>query len=58
MPWLLIAVTEMLHSSEGAPTQGAIDAYADYEKAIDAELAKWKAVKDVEIKALNQMIKN
>ena len=51
------AVTEMLHTSEGAPTQGAIDAYADYEKAIDSELAKWKAVEEVEVKAINEMIK-
>ena len=51
------AVTEMLHTSEGAPTQGAIDAYADYEKAIDAELAKWKTIEDTEVKAFNELIK-
>ena len=50
------AVTEMLHTSEGAPTQGAIDAYADYERAIDQELAKWKTDEDVEVKSFNEIV--
>lgn len=50
------AVTEMLHTSEGAPTQGAIDAYADYEKAIDEELSKWKVIEEVEVKTLKEII--
>ena len=39
------AVGEMLISSEGPPSQGAKEAWADYEAAIDAELAKWETAK-------------
>ena len=38
-------VSEMLISSEGPPSQGAKEAWADYKKAIDEELAKWAAAK-------------
>ena len=49
------AVTEMLHTSEGAPTQGAIDAYKDYKRAIDAELAKWNDVMQNEVEDFNKL---
>ena len=39
------AVSEMLISSEGAPSQGAIEAWKDYETAINIELSKWKSAK-------------
>jgi hypothetical protein len=39
-------VSEMLISSEGPPSQGAKEAWADYKAAIDAELAKWETVKN------------
>ena len=38
-------VSEMLISSEGPPSQGAKEAWLDYEAEIDAELAKWQAAK-------------
>ncbi len=49
-------VSEMLISSEGPPTQGAIEAWTDYEKEIDMELEKWQSVMDSEVESFKKTL--
>jgi hypothetical protein len=49
-------VSEMLISSEGPPSQGAIEAWGDYKAAIDLELGKWQKVVDNDVVEFNKSL--
>lgn len=48
-------VSEMLISSEGPPSQGAIEAWTDYKAAIDSELKKWQTVVETDVAEFNKL---
>jgi len=52
------SLNQAVDSADAAPTEGEIGVFAELDKKLDTELAKWREITDTDIPALNSALRN
>ena len=52
------SLNQAVDSADAAPTEGEIGVFAELDKQLDAQLARWKAVTGTDVPALNSALRN